>query len=51
MTIFFRLLEMDDKGTALHQAIQQLAQKQPNPNTFAVEPQSFQQVPGVPFSY
>lgn len=51
MTLFFRLLEPDDKGTALHQAIQQLAQKQPNPNTFAVEPASFQQVPRSPFAY
>lgn len=51
MTIFFRLLETDDKGTALHQAIQQLAQKQPNSNTFAVEPESFQQVPGATFAY
>jgi hypothetical protein len=51
MTIFFRLLETDDKATALHQAIQQLAQKQPNPITFAVEPESFQQVPGAPFAY
>ncbi|MCY7273020.1 MAG: BREX-1 system adenine-specific DNA-methyltransferase PglX, partial [Phormidesmis sp. CAN_BIN44] len=51
MTIFFRLLESDDKGTALHQAIQQLAQQQPNPITFAVEPESFQQVPGAPFAY
>lgn len=50
-TIFFRLLEPDDKGTALHQAIQQLAQKQPNPNTFAVESESFQQVPRSPFVY
>ena len=51
MTIFFRLLETDDKGTALHEAIQQLAQQQPNPNTFVVEPESFQQVPGAPFAY
>lgn len=51
MALFFRLLEPDDKGTALHQAIQQLAQKQPNPNTFTVEPGSFQQVPGAPFAY
>jgi len=51
MTIFFRLLESDDKGTALHQAIQQLAQQQPNPITFAVEPESFQQVPKSPFAY
>jgi len=51
MTIFFRLLESDDKGTALHQAIQQLAQQQPNPVTFTVEPESFQQVPGSPFAY
>jgi hypothetical protein len=51
MTIFFCLLETDDKGTALHQAIQQLVQKQPILNTFTVEPESFQQVPGAPFSY
>ena len=51
MTLFFRLLKPNDKGTALQQAIQQLAEKQPNTNTFAVEPESFQQVPGAPFAY
>lgn len=51
MTLFFRLLESDDKVTALHQAIHQLAQQQPNPSTFAVEPESFQQVSGSPFAY
>ena len=51
MTIFFRLLESDDKGTALHQAIAQLTIGNPNSDTFLVEPTSFQQVPGSPFAY
>lgn len=51
MTIFFRLLEPDDKGAALHQAIAQLAIGTPNSNTFPVEPASFQQVPGSAFAY
>ena len=51
MTIFFRLLEPDDKGAALHDAIAQLTTGTPNANTFPVEPASFQQVPGSPFAY
>lgn len=51
MTLFFRLLEPNDKGAALHQAIAQLATGTLDANTFAVEPASFQQVPGAPFAY
>lgn len=51
MTIFFRLLELDDKGAALYQAIQQLAPGKPSYSTFVVEAESFQQVPGSPFAY
>jgi hypothetical protein len=51
MTIFFRLLESEDKGAALHQAIGKLTTEAPDANTFAVEPASFQQVPGSPFAY
>ncbi len=50
-TIFFRLLESDNKGTALQHAIQQLAQGQPKTNTLLVEPTSFQQIPRSPFAY
>ncbi len=50
-TIFFRLLEPDDKGAALHQAIAQLTAGTPNSKTFSVAPASFQQVPGSPFAY
>jgi len=51
MTIFFRLLEPNDKGSALQEAIAQLATGTPNAITFPVEPASFQQVPGSPFAY
>jgi hypothetical protein len=50
-TIFFRLLESDDKGIALQQAIEQLAQGQTESIVFSVNPDSFQQVPGSPFAY
>ncbi len=51
MTIFFRLLEPDDKGAALHQAITQLTAGTSNLNTLTVEPASFQQVPRATFAY
>lgn len=51
MTIFFRLLQPDDKGVALHDAIARLTAGTLNANTFTVEPASFQQVPGAPFAY
>jgi hypothetical protein len=50
-TIFFRLIESDDKEATLNQAIQQLTHNQSNSDTFAVEPASFQKVPGAPFAY
>jgi hypothetical protein len=49
MTIFFRLLDADDKGTALQEAIAALPQN-PTPEAFAVNPESFEQVPGAPFA-
>jgi hypothetical protein len=50
-TIFFRLIESDDKEAALSQAIQQLTHNQQNSNTFKVEPESFRKVPNAPFAY
>jgi hypothetical protein len=50
-TVFFRLLESDDKAIALQHAIAQLAQGQNESIVFSVNPDSFQQVPGSPFSY
>jgi len=51
MTIFFRLLEPNDKGAALQEAIAHLATGTLKASTFQVEPASFQQVPGSPFAY
>ena len=44
-TLFFRLLDAEDKGTALQEAVTALAQN-PTPEAFAVNPESFEQVPG-----
>jgi hypothetical protein len=49
-TLFFRLLDAEDKGTALQEAVTALAQN-PTPEAFAVNPRSFEQVPGTPFAY
>lgn len=49
-TLFFRLLDAEDKGTALQEAIAALPQN-PTPEAFAVNPESFEQVPGAPFPY
>jgi len=50
MTIFFRLLDADDKGTALQEAIAALPQN-PTPEAFTVNPESCEQVPRSPFAY
>lgn len=50
MTIFFRLLDAEDKGTALQEAIAALPQN-PTPEAFTVNPESFEQVPKSPFAY
>ncbi len=51
-TIFFRLLASENKGGALLDAIGALRQGRPdNPTTYAVEAESFRQVPGTPFAY
>jgi hypothetical protein len=49
-TLFFRLLDAEDKGTALQAAVATLPQN-PTPEAFAVNPESFEQVPGAPFAY
>ena len=49
-TLFFRLLDAEDKGTALQEAIAALPQN-PTPEAFAVNPEAFEQVPRSPFSY
>lgn len=50
-TLFLRLLARDDKPAALADAVQRLRDGQPCPDAHAVEPESFRQVPGVPFVY
>jgi hypothetical protein len=49
-TVFLRALEDDDKATALKTAIMQSASTQ-GPQRFEVDPNSFAQVHGSPFSY
>ena len=49
-TLFFRLLDAEDKGTALQEAVAALPQS-PTPEAFAVNPGSFNLVPRSPFSY
>ena len=50
-TLFLRLLAHDDKPAALADAVQCLRDGQPCPDAYTVEPESFRQVPGVPFAY
>ncbi|MEM1292979.1 MAG: hypothetical protein AAGH67_16065, partial [Cyanobacteria bacterium P01_H01_bin.162] len=49
-TLFFRLLDAEDKGTALQQTITALSQN-PTPEAFAVNSDLFQEVPRAPFAY
>ncbi|MHB1558062.1 MAG: BREX-1 system adenine-specific DNA-methyltransferase PglX [Isosphaeraceae bacterium] len=49
--IYIRLLARDDKPAALADAVQRLRDGQSCPDTYAVEPESFRQVPGAPFAY
>jgi hypothetical protein len=49
--IFLRLLQHEDKQTALHDAASQLRAARPDPNVYAVNADPFRQVPGSPFAY
>jgi hypothetical protein len=51
MTTFLRLLAEGDKAEALIQACARLRQGAPDPRRFEVAPESFDSVPGKPFSY
>jgi hypothetical protein len=51
MTTFLRLLNAEDKATALHQTIQMGRDGQPDERVFEVVPEAFRAVPGSPFSY
>ena len=51
MTIFFRLLQSDDKEAALTSAVQAAKAGQSTGEVFGVLPSSFLQVPGSPFAY
>ncbi len=50
-TLFFRLLDQDNKDTALAGAIGQLAEGRETEAVHVVDPDSFRQVPGSPFGY
>ena len=49
-TIFLRQLADDDKAAALKQAVHGLRDGDVGENVFAVEPESFRQVPGASFA-
>ena len=49
-TIFFRILQADDKTEALHDAVSGLRDGTPS-DVFAVDPVTFGQIPGSPFAY
>jgi len=50
-TVFLRLLAHDDKPAALAWVVERLRDGEPSPDVFAVDPDSFRQVPGSPFAW
>jgi hypothetical protein len=50
-TLFFRLLQHEDKSTALVETVDDLRSGQLPKYVYAVNPESFGQVPGSPFAY
>ncbi len=51
MSLFLRLLEEEDKGAALLDAVRAVAAGEADGRVFEVDPESFEQVPGAPFAY
>jgi hypothetical protein len=51
MSLFLRLLGEEDKGAALEAAVRAVAAGEADARVFEVDPESFGQVPGVPFAY
>ena len=52
MTTFLRLLESDDKAADIAQAVDAVRSgRAPTNSVFAIEPDTFRQVPGSPFAY
>ena len=50
-TLFIRLLHHEDKGTALAERISALGEGRADGDVYAVDPESFRQVPNTPFCY
>ncbi|KUK48426.1 MAG: Uncharacterized protein XD74_0979 [Actinobacteria bacterium 66_15] len=50
-TLFIRLLNQNDKGEALARRIAALREGQADEDVYAVNPESFRQVPNTPFCY
>jgi hypothetical protein len=48
MTIFFRLLDAEDKGTALQEVLRSLVD---SPDVFSCDSTEFSPIPGKPFAY
>ena len=51
MSLFFRLLGEEEKGAALAEAVRSVVVGEPDARVFEVAPESFEKVPGAPFSY
>jgi len=50
-TLFIRLLQHGDKGAALAERIEALREGRADGDVYAVDPESFRQVPNTPFCY
>ena len=50
-TIFFRMLQADDKAEALHDAVTSFADGSSPTDVFAADTNAFDQIPGSPFAY
>ena len=51
MTVFFRLLNIDDKEKSLKEAIENIGNSEVNKETYFVNPSEFQDISGAPFAY
>lgn len=51
MTLFLRVLDADDKASALLEALSPIVPSWRSPNAYVVDPVTFRSVPGSPFAY
>lgn len=51
MTVFFRLINIEDKEVSLKEAINDIRNSEVNKETYIVNPSEFQDISGAPFAY